>query len=224
MQPTRFLSRWWRGKLSRKLVLTTLFMIVAFLTVQGYLCYWIGKQALIREIVTANLKLANVTARSINAEYGQMVRSIQTLHSRILRLGKDMVEKAEIALDFRLQNPAKCKALYFLDKTGAPLLSLDDPYVDLLEIDDAASLLRPGPSEPPQEVLSAYERAAKGVEIVFSEAMLTGLDRIPKLHVGIPLLYGDEQEEQYLVVVIDLSYLWGIVNEIYLGGRGGPCW
>jgi len=74
VQPTRFLSRWWRGKLSRKLVLTTLFMIVAFLTVQGYLCYWIGKQALIREIVTANLKLANVTARSINAEYGQMVR------------------------------------------------------------------------------------------------------------------------------------------------------
>jgi len=211
---------WYRGRLSRKLITSTLLMIVLFLSVQGYLCYRIGKQALIREILSTNLKLATTTARNINAEYEEMVYEIHNMYSTILKFGKDPAEKVERLLGFRLEDPVKYKALYLLDRRGTPLLSLDDPYVDLLGIDDAASLLRRRPSEPPQEVLAAYERAARGGGIFFSEATFTGLDRTPKLHVGIPILYGDEQEGQYLVVVIDLSYLWGSEDEIYLGKTG----
>ncbi len=219
MRLISWLINWWGKSLRRRLLVSSLITMLFFLTVLGFLSFRSGQMGMRYEVNQRNAQMATLVAIDINVHFTNILGNVH-LFTYLPEASADVLSiQARAMLELRRASPYTYRALYLLDSEGHPLIHLTEPLEELLAIRDVTEIIELSPIPLTDELTIVYE-AAKSGDIFLSPTYLEGIDQVPIIYMGIPIMVEQERLSQIVVAKIDLRDIWRKVDKIRVGQTG----
>lgn len=210
------LRRWPDRGLRQRLVFWSIGFWVLATTILTATFLLVGQREILNETRLRNVQIASVVSRDVSAQMGSIVADARTFERHMEALSPDLESQASAMLALRLSAPQHYRAIYYFDPQGKLLLHLGDTASSLLTLKTNDIVFRE-PVAPDEGVMTAY-RAVSGSMMAVSEVDFTGIDRVPVIYIGVPLIF--EHDNRIAVVEVDLRDIWQRIELSTLGETG----
>jgi serine phosphatase RsbU (regulator of sigma subunit) len=171
------------------------------------------------QIMTHNAQIAALSSKDISSNVQKSISTLQLLIYQLETSQESLLLQARAIYELRLRSPLTYRALYLFDNDGNMMLHLEETLSELVGLTDISLIVDRESVMITDEMRTALTSILE-TDTYISRPYLEGIDRVPVIIVGIPVISKIGENKQYILAKIDLRDIWRKIDEISIGQTG----